>query len=47
MVELRQAKCLDPLSLIIGADIADALCVARLYDEAEQESVKIDRKSVV
>jgi TolB-like protein/DNA-binding winged helix-turn-helix (wHTH) protein/Flp pilus assembly protein TadD len=38
MFELRKALSLDPLSLIISADIADALCVAHLYDEAEQQS---------
>jgi TolB-like protein len=36
--ELRKAESLDPLSLIISADIADALCVARRYDEAVQPS---------
>jgi TolB-like protein len=36
--ELRKAESLDPLSLIISADIADALCVARRYDEAVQQS---------
>jgi TolB-like protein/Flp pilus assembly protein TadD len=38
--ELRAAESLDPLSLIISADIADALCVARRYDEAVQQSKK-------
>jgi TolB-like protein/tetratricopeptide (TPR) repeat protein len=38
--ELRKAESLDPLSLIISADIADALCVARRYDEAVQQSKK-------
>jgi TolB-like protein/Flp pilus assembly protein TadD len=38
--ELRKAERLDPLSLIIGADIADALCVSRLYDEALEQSEK-------
>jgi TolB-like protein/DNA-binding winged helix-turn-helix (wHTH) protein/Flp pilus assembly protein TadD len=32
--ELRSAENLDPLSLIIGADLADALCIARRFDEA-------------
>ena len=41
ILELRQAENLDPLSLIIGADLADALCVARRYDEAVQQSKKI------
>ena len=40
MFELRKAQGLDPLSLIISADIADALCVAHLYDEAVQQSKK-------
>jgi TolB-like protein/Flp pilus assembly protein TadD len=38
--ELRKAESLDPLSLIISADIADALCVSRRYDEAVQQSKK-------
>jgi TolB-like protein/DNA-binding winged helix-turn-helix (wHTH) protein/Flp pilus assembly protein TadD len=40
MSEIRKAESLDPLSLIISADIADALCVAHLYDEAVQQSKK-------
>jgi tetratricopeptide (TPR) repeat protein len=40
MFELRKAQNLDPLSLIISADIADALCVARRYDEAVEQSKK-------
>jgi TolB-like protein/DNA-binding winged helix-turn-helix (wHTH) protein/Flp pilus assembly protein TadD len=40
MSELRKAQSLDPVSLIISADIADALCVAHLYDEAVQQSRK-------
>jgi tetratricopeptide (TPR) repeat protein len=40
MFELRKAQNLDPLSLIINADIADALCVARRYDEAVEQSKK-------
>ena len=36
--ELKKAESLDPLSLIISADIADALCVSRRYDEAVQQS---------
>lgn len=35
--ELKKAKSLDPLSLIINADMADALCVAHLFDEAVQQ----------
>jgi TolB-like protein/DNA-binding winged helix-turn-helix (wHTH) protein/Flp pilus assembly protein TadD len=40
MAELKRAESLDPLSLIIKADIADALCVARRYDEAVEQSEK-------
>jgi TolB-like protein/DNA-binding winged helix-turn-helix (wHTH) protein/Flp pilus assembly protein TadD len=36
--ELRKAESLDPLSLIISADIADALCITHLYDESMQQS---------
>ncbi len=38
--ELRKAENLDPLSLIISADLADALCIAHLYDESVQQSRK-------
>jgi tetratricopeptide (TPR) repeat protein len=41
ILELKQAEILDPLSLIISADLADALCVAHLYDQAVQQSNKI------
>jgi TolB-like protein/Flp pilus assembly protein TadD len=40
IAELRKAESLDPLSLIIGADLADALCIAHLYDEAVLQSRK-------
>jgi TolB-like protein len=40
MAELRQAERLDPLSLIISADIADALLIAHQYDESIQQSRK-------
>jgi TolB-like protein/DNA-binding winged helix-turn-helix (wHTH) protein/Flp pilus assembly protein TadD len=40
MSELKRAASLDPLSLIIDADIADALCVAGRYDEAVGQSEK-------
>jgi tetratricopeptide (TPR) repeat protein len=40
LIELRKAESLDPLSLIISADMADALCIAHLFDEAEQQSNK-------
>ncbi len=36
--ELKKAERLDPLSLIISADLADVLCVARLFDESLQQS---------
>jgi TolB-like protein/Tfp pilus assembly protein PilF len=38
--ELRKAESLDPLSLIISADMANALCVARRYDDAIEQSTK-------
>jgi tetratricopeptide (TPR) repeat protein len=38
IAELRKAQSLDPLSLIISADAADALCIAHLYDESVQQS---------
>jgi TolB-like protein/DNA-binding winged helix-turn-helix (wHTH) protein/Flp pilus assembly protein TadD len=41
MRELQRAQDLDPLSLIINADIADALCAAHRYDEAIAQSEKI------
>jgi TolB-like protein/DNA-binding winged helix-turn-helix (wHTH) protein/Flp pilus assembly protein TadD len=40
IAELRKAESLDPLSLIISADIADALLIARRYDQAMQQSRK-------
>ena len=40
LFELRKAESLDPLSLIISADMADALCIARRFDEAVQQSKK-------
>ena len=36
--ELRRAESLDPLSLIISADLADALCIAHLDDESVGQS---------
>jgi TolB-like protein/tetratricopeptide (TPR) repeat protein len=41
MSELKTAQSLDPLSLIINADIADAFCVAHRFDEAVEQSEKI------
>jgi TolB-like protein/DNA-binding winged helix-turn-helix (wHTH) protein/Flp pilus assembly protein TadD len=40
IAELREAESLDPLSLIISADAADALSVAHRFDEAEQQARK-------
>jgi tetratricopeptide (TPR) repeat protein len=40
IIELRKAESLDPLSLIISADLADALCIAHLYDESIRQSHK-------
>jgi tetratricopeptide (TPR) repeat protein len=40
LLELRRAKSLDPLSLIINADIADELSVSHHYDEAFEQSQK-------
>jgi tetratricopeptide (TPR) repeat protein len=38
IVEMRKAENLDPLSLIIGADLAEILLVAHLNDEAIEQS---------
>ena len=40
IAELRKAQSLDPLSLIISADLADALCIAHLYDQSIEQSSK-------
>ena len=40
IAELEKAQSLDPLSLIISADLADVLCVAHLYDKSMQQSQK-------
>ena len=40
LAEFRRAESLDPLSLIIGADIADALCINRDFDAAIAQSRK-------
>src|SRR2546425_2499298 len=40
IAELRKAESLDPLSLIISADLADALCIAHLYDDSVHQSQK-------
>jgi TolB-like protein/DNA-binding winged helix-turn-helix (wHTH) protein/Flp pilus assembly protein TadD len=38
ILELQKAESLDPLSLIIRTDLADALCIARRYSESVQQS---------
>jgi tetratricopeptide (TPR) repeat protein len=38
--ELRKAESLDPLSLIISADIADAFCISHFYHAAVEQSEK-------
>ena len=38
--EMKKAELLDPLSLIISADIADALLITHRYDESMQQSRK-------
>jgi tetratricopeptide (TPR) repeat protein len=40
LFELRTAYSLDPLSLIISADLADALCIAHLCEESLQQSMR-------
>jgi TolB-like protein/DNA-binding winged helix-turn-helix (wHTH) protein len=40
IAEIRKAESLDPLSLIIGADVATLLVIARRYDEAIQHAQK-------
>jgi tetratricopeptide (TPR) repeat protein len=40
IAEMRKAESLDPLSLIISADMADVLFVVRRYDESIQQSRK-------
>jgi tetratricopeptide (TPR) repeat protein len=39
IAEIRKAANLDPLSLIISADVAEVLLVARLYDQSIQQSL--------
>jgi TolB-like protein/DNA-binding winged helix-turn-helix (wHTH) protein/Flp pilus assembly protein TadD len=38
IAELRAAQNLDPLSPIVNADLADALCVAHLYDDSLRQA---------
>src|SRR5580692_7805988 len=40
IAELEKAESLDPLSLIIGADLAEELLIAHRYDEAIRQSRK-------
>ena len=40
LFELRMADSLDPLSLIISADLADALCIAHLCDDSIRQSMR-------
>jgi TolB-like protein/Flp pilus assembly protein TadD len=40
IAEMRKARSLDPLSLIINADLAEILLIAHLYDESAQQSRK-------
>ena len=40
VAELRKAETLDPLSLIIGADLAEEFLIAHRYDEAIKQSRK-------
>ena len=40
IAEMRTARSLDPLSLIINADLAEILLIAHFYDESMQESRK-------
>jgi TolB-like protein/Flp pilus assembly protein TadD len=41
IASLRKAVSLDPLSLIIASDLADALCIAGQHDESIEQSRKI------
>jgi TolB-like protein/DNA-binding winged helix-turn-helix (wHTH) protein/Flp pilus assembly protein TadD len=40
IAEMRRAKDLDPLSLIINADLAELLLITHLYDDSIQQSRK-------
>jgi len=40
LTEIKKAESLDPLSLIISADVAEILFAARRYDDAVQQSQK-------
>jgi TolB-like protein/Flp pilus assembly protein TadD len=41
IAEMRKAESLDPLSLIINADLAELLLIAHFYDESIQQSRKV------
>ena len=38
IIEMKKAEAIDPLSLIISADVADALIIAHRYDESIRQS---------
>jgi tetratricopeptide (TPR) repeat protein len=38
IAEMKEARSLDPLSLIINAELAEILLIARFYDESVQQS---------
>jgi tetratricopeptide (TPR) repeat protein len=40
IIEMRKAENLDPLSLIINADLAELLSLAHYYDESIRQSRK-------
>lgn len=40
IAEMRKAQNLDPLSLIINADLAELLVIAHFYDESMQQSLR-------
>ena len=40
IAEMRKARSLDPLSLIINADLAEVLLIAHFYDESVRQSRK-------
>jgi TolB-like protein/DNA-binding winged helix-turn-helix (wHTH) protein/Tfp pilus assembly protein PilF len=40
IAELKKAESLDPLSLIISADLSDSLCIAHRYDDSVEQSQK-------
>jgi TolB-like protein/DNA-binding winged helix-turn-helix (wHTH) protein/Flp pilus assembly protein TadD len=40
IVEFQKADSLDPLSLVINANLADALCISHFYDKSVEQSRK-------